>query len=72
MRTTAELINEILERERRARGITWKEFAAQHHVNTATIWKWRRGRDIGTAVDILVPLAIKHCDALGETPEAQP
>jgi hypothetical protein len=66
MRTTAELINEILELERRTRGITWKELAAEHKVNTATLWKWRRGRDIGPAVDMLVPLAIKHCAALSE------
>lgn len=69
MRIAAQLVNEILERERHTRGFTWKEMAAEYHVNTATLWKWRRGRALGSAADVLIPLAIKHCATLTETPE---
>lgn len=61
MKPTAELVNELLERERRAQGLTWKELAEAFHVNTATLWKWRRGRALGSAANVLVPLAIKYC-----------
>jgi transposase-like protein len=59
--TPTELVNEILERERIARGnITWTEFARQLGVHNVTLWKWRHGHDLGPAANALLPLAAKH------------
>jgi len=59
---TTELVNDLLERERRERGnITWVELARQLGVHHVTLWKWRHGHDLGPAANALLPLAVKHC-----------
>lgn len=61
MTIPTELVNEILEAERRARGnITWVEFARQLGVHHVTLWKWRHGYDLGPAANALLPLLAKH------------
>lgn len=56
-----DLVNDILERERQARGnITWNELAKQLGVHHMTLWRWRHGRDLGPAANALLPLAVKH------------
>jgi transcriptional regulator with XRE-family HTH domain len=59
MDTTADLINEVLERERRTRRITWKQLADELGVHQVTLWKWRHGRELGPAAALL-PLTLKH------------
>ena len=64
-----EIVNDILDRERRARGnITWMEFARQLGVHHMTLWRWRHGRALGPAAETLLPLTRKHCPCGHDTP----
>lgn len=56
-----DLVNEILECERQARGgITWVQLAKELGFHPVTIWKWRHGGDLGVTANALLPLAAKH------------
>ena len=61
MDTTLDLIKDLLDQERKARGnITWAALAAELNVHPVTLWKWRNGRELGSAAEALLPLAIKY------------
>jgi transposase-like protein len=61
---TLELIKNLLDQERRSRGnITWAALAAELNVHPVTLWKWRHGRELGSAAEALLPLAVKHLTA---------
>lgn len=67
---TTELVKSLLDHERKARGnITWAALAAELNVHPVTLWKWRNGRELGSAAEALLPLAVKHLTSNPEPAE---
>jgi len=66
--TAAELASYLLTQERESRGLTWLKLAEELGVNYSTLSRWRRGKALGPAAELL-PLTLKHCPCQHAEPE---
>lgn len=65
---TKIIVNATLDRQRNELRLTEGELAERLGVDPVTLWRWRSGKSLGKAAQILIPLVI----ARNENPDPSP
>lgn len=65
---TKLIVNATLDRQRSEHRLTENQLAEHLGVDPTTLWRWRSGKSLGKAAQILIPLLIP-CN---ETPDPSP
>lgn len=60
----SDLCGRLLADEQRRRGMSDEEFAEYLEVDYTTLWRWKNGRNLGKAVRVLIPLALRRNESV--------